>query len=98
MTKDQFIEYIKQPSLLNESVLTELTHLMSSYPYFPVLRMLYLRNLKNTGSHLFDQELREQAVFIPNREILFKYLNDNEQDEPFRLLKLPDEPVGTHNG
>jgi len=98
VTKDQFIEYIKQPSLLNESVLTELTHLMSSYPYFPVLRMLYLRNLKNTGSHLFDQELREQAVFIPNREILFKYLNDNEQDEPFRLLKLPDEPVGTHNG
>ncbi len=89
VTKDQFIEYIRQPSSLDETTVDSLTQLISDYPYFPVLRMLYLRNLKNIGSHLFEQELRGQAVFIPDRKILFKYLNYNDSEEPFRLLDLP---------
>jgi tetratricopeptide (TPR) repeat protein len=91
VTKNQFIEYIRQPSSLDENTVDSLTQLISNYPYFPVLRMLYLRNLKNIGSHLFEQELREQAVFIPDRKILFKYLNYNDMEEPFRLLDIPGE-------
>lgn len=97
VTKDQFIEYIRQPSSLDENTVDGITQLISDYPYFPVLRMLYLRNLKNIGSHLFEQELREQAVFIPDRKILFKYLNYNDSDEPFRLLDLPGKTEVENN-
>ncbi|MCF8361313.1 MAG: hypothetical protein K9G70_01685 [Prolixibacteraceae bacterium] len=94
MTKDQFIEYIKQPSLLDESTVEDIKQLISHYPYFPVVRMLYLRNLKNINSHQFEQELRQQAVFIPDRKVLFRYLNYNEQEEkPFRFINEPDNAV-----
>lgn len=88
VTKDQFIGYINQPSSLDEKTVDSLAQLIRNYPYFPVVRMLYLRNLKNIGSLQFEQELREQAVFIPDRKILFKYLNYNDREESFRLLDL----------
>ncbi|MDA3818834.1 MAG: hypothetical protein PF486_15740 [Prolixibacteraceae bacterium] len=94
MTKDQFIEYIKQPSLLDENTANDLKQLISHYPYFPVVRMLYLRNLKNINSFQFDRELREQAVFIPDRKVLFRYLNYNEDEEkPFRFINEPGSTI-----
>ena len=87
MKKDQFIAYIRQPELLNESTLTGLKEMIEDYPYFAVARMLYLRNLLNIGSYKFESELVKHAIFIPDRAMLFRLLNIQQRpEERFELL------------
>ena len=87
MKKDQFIAYIRQPELLNESTLTGLKEMIEDYPYFAVARMLYLRNLLNIGSYKFESELAKHAIFIPDRAMLFRLLNLQQRpEERFELL------------
>jgi len=87
LKKDQFIAYIRQPELLNESTLTGLKEMIEDYPYFAVARMLYLRNLLNIGSYKFESELVKHAIFIPDRAMLFRLLNIQQRpEERFELL------------
>jgi len=87
LKKDQFIGYIRQPELLNESTLTGLKEMIEDYPYFAVARMLYLRNLLNIDSYKFESELAKHAIFIPDRAMLFRLLNIQQRpEERFELL------------
>jgi len=87
LTNEQFIQYLKQPELLDQSSVKELKDLIDDYPYFPVARMLYLRNLRNINSYKFEQELVHHAIFIPDRALLFRLLEmQTKISEHFELL------------
>lgn len=67
--------------------------MIDNYPFSPIYRIVYLRNLKNINSYLFEQELTKHAVFIPDRASLFKLLNFQFKPyEGFELLPY-DEVV-----
>lgn len=87
MKKDQFIGYIRQPELLNESTLPGLKEMIEDYPFFPAVRMLYLRNLLNINSYKFESELAKHAIFIPDRAMLFRLLDLQQRpEERFELI------------
>jgi len=90
LTKEQFIEYLQQPELLNQDSLSEIREMIDDYPYFPTVRMLYLRNLLNIGSYKFESELAKHAIFIPDRKVLFQLLNAPKEKENFKLLPFDD--------
>lgn len=70
----------------------ELKEIIDDYPFFPVARMLYLRNLRNINSYKFEQELVRQAIFIPDRALLFRLLDVQVQNnERFELLPFDEE-------
>ena len=48
------------------------------YPYFQLLRMLYLRNLAELRSVRYADELRRSVVYLPDRVRLFSYLDAGE--------------------
>ncbi|MCF8360368.1 MAG: hypothetical protein K9H26_16575 [Prolixibacteraceae bacterium] len=93
MTKEQVISYLKNPGELDESTLNGLRDLIGHYPFFPVLRMLYLKNLLNVNSYKFESELARQAIFIPDRKVLFTFLNKKNKDTTgaFELLPYDEE-------
>jgi tetratricopeptide (TPR) repeat protein len=67
--------------------------MIGNYPFSPIYRIMYLRNLKNINSYLFEQELSKQAIFIPDRASLFKLLHfQSKPYEGFELLPY-DEVV-----
>lgn len=87
MTKDQFLELVKKPEQLNEDSLSGLREMIEDYPYFPLARMLYLRNLKNINSYRFQSELKKHALYIHDRMLLYKLLTVNEVEvAAFQLL------------
>jgi len=84
---EQFIKYLKQPELLDQSSVMELKEIIDDYPFFPAARMLYLRNLKNINSYKFEQELAKHAIFIPDRSLLFQLLEiQAKTNDRFELL------------
>lgn len=92
MTKDQFIYYLKNPALLDQSTLEGLREIIADYPAFATARMLYLRNLININSYKFEAELEQHAIFIPDRVQLYKLLNEKVPDETeFQLLPYDKE-------
>jgi hypothetical protein len=93
MTKEQVISYLKNPGELDESTLNGLRELIGHYPFFPVLRMLYLKNLLNVNSYKFEPELARQAIFIPDRKVLFAFLNKKTKGTTgvFELLPYDEE-------
>jgi hypothetical protein len=92
LKNEQFIQYLKQPELLDQSSVMELKEIIDDYPFFPVARMLYLRNLRNIDSYKFEQELVKHAIFIPDRALLFRLLDvQSKNNDRFELLPYDEE-------
>lgn len=87
---------MRQPELLDQSTIRDLKEIIDDYPYFPVARMLYLRNLKNISSYKFEQELEKHAIFIPDRTLLLKLLEyQPRNDDSFELLPYDEDAFRT---
>lgn len=74
MTREDFIKYVRNPELLNETTLAKIKAVVNDYPSFSLARMMYLRNLRNIGSYRFEEELSKNAIFISDRKVLYTYL------------------------
>lgn len=69
-----WIDYIKNPDKLNRDSLGVLHQMIEKYPYFQPARLLYLRNLYQLHDASFDKELRRAALFLPDRNALFLFI------------------------
>ena len=64
-------ELIEDPSKLNAETLPKLKALVEKYPFFQVVRLLYISNLYKLHSQDFGAELRKASSFVPDRTALF---------------------------
>jgi hypothetical protein len=99
LKNEQFIRYLRNPELLDQSTVIELKEYIDDYPYFPAARMLYLRNLRNINSYKFEQELVRNAIFIPDRRLLYRLLNMPDSNaEQFELLPYDEDSFNNFFG
>jgi len=66
--------YLKQPELLTTHDLPLLDYIINKYPYFQAVKSLRLKILKDNGSYLYNQRLKEVAAFTTDREVLFDFV------------------------
>ncbi|MDX8338533.1 tetratricopeptide repeat protein [Draconibacterium sp. IB214405] len=76
MEKEQFQLYLQNTATLNTESLEEVKKLTSDFPWFTTGWLLYLKNLKNLEHPDYDAVLKKVAVMVPDRKVLFKYLNN----------------------
>lgn len=67
---------INHPENLNKETLYDLRSMLALYPYYQPTRILLLQNLFLLHDPTFDDELRRAAVYISDRHILFKLVED----------------------
>lgn len=88
MNKNEFLALIHDPKSLADTDNLALSEIISNYPYFHTAHQLLLLNLKLTNSEKYDQQLRESAIHVPNRHVLFNLLyNFNEPQKPLDEIK-----------
>ena len=75
METDRFYNLLGNQNLLSEETTQELKKLTSEYPWFQLGRMLYLKNLKETESQEYQEELKKVAVQVTDRKLLYNFLN-----------------------
>jgi tetratricopeptide (TPR) repeat protein len=97
-------ELLEDPSKLNADTLPELKALVEKYPFFQVVRLLYISNLYKLHSQDFGAELRKASSFVPDRTALFALtegvnytlpthsndINIETEDEGTRTISLID--------
>ncbi|MGL5564022.1 MAG: hypothetical protein ACRDCN_15595 [Tannerellaceae bacterium] len=91
MTTNELYALLKTPSLLNAKTLPELKELLTMFPYFQVVKMLYLKNLRLLNDPVFADELKRLAVGITDRRKLFMLI------EGERFLQYPKLTQLTQN-
>ena len=90
MTRTDLYEWMADPSLLTKSSLQELRQMMDDYPFFHVVRLLYLKNLAVIKDVRLEKEIKKMSVFIPDRSLLYHLINDYPEDVDKRKeQKLP---------
>jgi hypothetical protein len=82
--------YIKNPQSLSKAQVEDLKNLCETHPYSGLLHLLYLKALGNAKSVAFDSELKNYAIKIPNRELLY-YLIHEENVVEVPVLEITDE-------
>ena len=62
---------IQHPELLDRDTLYELRGLLALYPYYQSARLLLLQNLFLLHDPMFNEELRQAALYITDRKVIF---------------------------
>lgn len=83
MKADDLYRLMENPSLLTGETLSGLKQIVDEYPYFPVARMLYLKNLAVLSDIRFGTELKKMTVYVPDRKKLFSLIEGERYDMPF---------------
>lgn len=87
LTHQQLMEWIEHPELLGKDSLYSLRSLLARYPYFQIVRLLYLKNLFLLHDTSFKEELRKSALYIADLGVLFYYI----EGEHFKVKVHPKE-------
>ena len=90
-------ELVEDPSKLNHETLPELKELMEKYPFFQVVRLLYISNLYKLHSQDFGTELRKASSFVPDRTALFALTEGANYELPTHSnnISIETEEEGT---
>ena len=96
MNKDEFFSLVQDPeqaALADTSALIEMVH---DYPFFHTGHLILLYNLKKSNSELYNQQLRESAVHVPDRQVLFNLLyniNVTPVTSPSPIIEETEKPI-----
>jgi tetratricopeptide (TPR) repeat protein len=102
MDKNYFYKLLENNLLLNDNSLDEIKQITEQYPCFHAAWMLLLKNLQKTGDAGLENSIREIAIRIPDRKILYNYLIANKKNESaeycFEQQELVSNPSYNEDG
>ncbi|CAN5585177.1 hypothetical protein BH11BAC2_BH11BAC2_24000 [soil metagenome] len=79
MTREQFLDLVRQPALASTMPAGALSGLVEQFPYCQPLRLLHLRQLLDTDSVQYPQQLKVTAAYAPDRTRLFQLLHEKHR-------------------
>ena len=77
MNKNDFLSLIGSNTPVDRQVLGELSEVVSIFPYFQTAHLLLLKGLKDNSDIRFENQLRNSAIHIADREVLFNLLENS---------------------
>ena len=81
VTKSDFIEWIQNPFSLEEGSISELENLLKEYPYSSNLSFLLAKSYHTQENILFEAQLKQTAISVPDREKLYAFIHTEKKEE-----------------
>ncbi len=75
MKRENIIEFVQNPSRLNQTSLSELEELLQSFPWFQTAHLLVAKNHHNIDSLKFHDILRDSAAYAGDRTVLYHLIH-----------------------
>ncbi|WP_026473861.1 hypothetical protein [Alkaliflexus imshenetskii] len=99
MNRQQFIEAVRHPELLNEQTLDLIRVTLDEYPFFQAGRMLWIKNLHLLDHIRYNNELKLAAAHISDRSKLYELLNPvlfkQSESDATVVIQEPESPQET---
>jgi hypothetical protein len=74
MNRSDFIRILNDPARIDRQMTGEVKELLDLFPWFHSAHLLLLKGLHNTGDVKFDNQLRQSAIHVADREVLYYML------------------------
>lgn len=78
MNAKQFSELIRDKNKIHELEASDLKRMAHDYPYSQAVQFAYAYRLKNSGEHLFNQQLGRTSIITEDRSILYDIFENND--------------------
>lgn len=75
MNKPELIQLIQQPELPSAKHAAALRQVLNDFPYFTNAQVILSQALKNEGHYEYEKYLKQTALAVPDREVLYYYLH-----------------------
>jgi hypothetical protein len=82
MNRNDFLNMIKDTIQTDRQMIGEVYELIDIFPYFQSAHMLLLKGLQNNADVKFDNQLRNSAIHIADREVLYYLLKKKPSGTP----------------
>jgi len=92
MTATDLSLILKQPNHITLSQVYELENIIHEYPYFQVVKAIYLKILYAQESYRYNKELKITAAHIGNRTLLFNFITSTGFKDKKNVLKKEEMP------
>jgi len=79
MTREQFLDLVREPSSASQLAPNSLNGFIQQFPYCQPLRMLQLRQLRDTNSVHYSQQLKITSAYAPDRTRLFNLMHEKAE-------------------
>jgi hypothetical protein len=98
MNRNDFLNMIDDSVPVNRQMIGEVYELIDIFPYFQSAHMLLLKGLQNNADVKFENQLRNSAIHIADREVLYYLLKSKPSlekvaDKSHHLIESPELPV-----
>jgi hypothetical protein len=96
MNKDDFLRMIDINTPVERQMIGEINELVNIFPYFQTAHLLLLKGLRDTEDVKFENQLKNSAIHVADREILYnllKYKVKEPEPEPVPELGPEAGPV-----
>ena len=92
MTATDLSLILKQPNHITLSQVYELENIIHEYPYFQVVKAIYLKILYAQESYRYNKELKITAAHIGNRTLLFDFITSTAFKDKKSVFKKEEMP------
>jgi hypothetical protein len=90
MNRNDFLNMISDPGPVNRQMISEVYELIDIFPYFQSAHLLLLKSLYSNADVKFENQLKNSAIHIGDREVLYWLLNNRTEPAPQKSI-LPAE-------
>lgn len=87
VNRNDFIRIINNPGQIDRQMTGEVRELVDLFPWFHSAHLLLLKGLYNTSDVKFENQLKQSAIHIADREVLYYILHRPEPVESDRSIK-----------
>lgn len=92
MDNDRFFEIMQSPKSITVDDKRSLIDLIKIFPNFETAHILLLFNLYQTDRDHFNHQLRESAIYVSDRKVLYNFIYSIPEDSNSQSKKI-DTPV-----
>lgn len=89
MNKTEFIQLIQTPELPSAKHVAALKQVVADFPYFTVSQVLLAKALFNEKHYEYEKYLKQTALAVPDREVLYNYLHNIKTEKPVAVIVEP---------
>ncbi len=101
MNRSDFLKMIEEAGPSNRQTTGEINEIIGIFPYCQSAYMLLLKGLRNTSDVSFENQLRTSAMRIADREVLYYYLKEGNEEvkneKEIQPAKETETVPGTHD-
>jgi restriction endonuclease len=97
MNRSDFINMLEDKTQVNRQMIGEVYELIDIFPYFQSAHMLLLKGLQNNSDVKFEKQLRNSAIHIADREVLYYQLKRKPERKTSREELIKESPASREN-